>query len=113
MDRHEQPVATSAESTQTALAGLPKVELHVHLEGSTSVDTVATLYDRHDVEYSSIWPDAGLRLCVNTDDPGWFATDLMTELSIVSELFGIDASLAPPSTKSSFESELAEFVSSR
>ncbi len=29
--------------------------------------------------------DAGLRVCVNTDDPGWFDTDLVTELSIASE----------------------------
>jgi aminodeoxyfutalosine deaminase len=33
--------------------------------------------------------DAGLRVCINTDDPGWFATDLETELRIVSDTFGI------------------------
>ena len=34
--------------------------------------------------------EAGLRVCLNTDDPGWFATDLVTELEIASDLFGID-----------------------
>ncbi|HEY5662641.1 MAG TPA: adenosine deaminase [Ilumatobacter sp.] len=33
---------------------------------------------------------AGLRVCLNTDDPGWFATDLVTELVIASDLFGLD-----------------------
>lgn len=32
----------------------------------------------------------GLRVCVNTDDPGWFATDLLTELRIASDL-GVSA----------------------
>ncbi len=30
--------------------------------------------------------DAGLEVCINTDDPGWFATDLLTELEIASDL---------------------------
>jgi aminodeoxyfutalosine deaminase len=33
--------------------------------------------------------DAGVRLNINTDDPGWFATDLMTELRIGSDIFGL------------------------
>ncbi len=33
--------------------------------------------------------EAGLDVCINTDDPGWFDTDLMTELEISSEL-GVD-----------------------
>jgi aminodeoxyfutalosine deaminase len=33
--------------------------------------------------------DAGLRVCLNTDDPGWFATDLVHELQIASELLGV------------------------
>jgi adenosine deaminase len=33
--------------------------------------------------------DAGLRVCLNTDDPGWFATDLVTELTIATELLGV------------------------
>lgn len=34
--------------------------------------------------------EAGLRVCVNTDDPGWFATDLVTELRIASDVLGVD-----------------------
>lgn len=34
--------------------------------------------------------DAGLRVCLNTDDPGWFATDLVTELRIASDVLGVD-----------------------
>ncbi len=33
--------------------------------------------------------DAGLRVCLNTDDPGWFATDLVHELEIATELLGV------------------------
>ena len=33
--------------------------------------------------------DAGLRVCLNTDDPGWFATDLVTELKIASDVLGV------------------------
>lgn len=33
--------------------------------------------------------EAGLRVCLNTDDPGWFATDLVTELAIASDRFGV------------------------
>ncbi len=47
--------ATSA--TIEWIRALPKVELHVHLEGSMSVQTVASLIDRHQLDSSSIWPD--------------------------------------------------------
>ena len=33
--------------------------------------------------------DAGLRVCLNTDDPGWFATDLVHELAIATEFLGV------------------------
>ncbi len=39
------------------LRQLPKVELHIHLEGSMSVDTVAALSGRHGVDPTGIWPD--------------------------------------------------------
>lgn len=63
---------------------------------------------------------AGLRVCLNTDDPGWFATDLNTELSIGSELLGVSptdhlamqvdalaASFAPDDTRARVAAELA------
>ena len=31
----------------------------------------------------------GLRVCLNTDDPGWFATDLITELTIAGDVLGV------------------------
>lgn len=39
------------------IEGLPKLELHVHLEGSMSVDTIAALSARHDVDPTIVWPD--------------------------------------------------------
>jgi adenosine deaminase len=35
--------------------------------------------------------EAGIPVCLNTDDPGWFATDLVTELALASEHLGITA----------------------
>lgn len=62
---------------------------------------------------------AGLRVCINTDDPGWFATDLVTELRIASDLLGVDpathielqrdavkASAAGDTTKAALRAEL-------
>jgi adenosine deaminase len=35
---------------------------------------------------------AGVRVCINTDDPGWFATDVVTEMAIASEHLGVSRS---------------------
>lgn len=64
--------------------------------------------------------EAGVRVCVNTDDPGWFATDLESELRIATDHLGIDhathvemqldaiaASFAPDRVKHAFQTELA------
>ncbi len=68
--------------------------------------------------------DAGLRVCLNTDDPGWFATDLNTELEIATEHLGVsledhlemqrdalDASFATASVKASIAAELDAITS--
>src|SRR3954453_899232 len=39
------------------LTGLPKIELHCHLEGSMSVDTVRALTERHGADPTPVWPD--------------------------------------------------------
>lgn len=65
--------------------------------------------------------DAGLRVSINTDDPGWFATDLVTELEIAADLLSagradlvalqedaLAASFAPDAVKTSVRTELAD-----
>jgi adenosine deaminase len=42
---------------RTWLENVPKLELHVHLEGSMSVSTVSHLIERHGADASAIWPD--------------------------------------------------------
>lgn len=64
--------------------------------------------------------DSGVRLNLNTDDPGWFATDLTAELAIGTDHFGLtaadhvrlqrdalDASFAPDETRRMIAAELA------
>ena len=64
----------------------------------------------------------GLRVCLNTDDPGWFATDLVTELAIASDLFGIDrgqhramqldaveASFLPDTKRATLQAEIVDY----
>ncbi|MGA9276731.1 adenosine deaminase [Ilumatobacter sp.] len=51
--------------------------------------------------------EAGLRVSINTDDPGWFDTDLMTELSIASEL-GIDDDMHLRLQRSALDASFAD-----
>ena len=51
------PAVTLPASDREWLTGLPKVELHCHLEGSMSVDTVRALTERHGADPTPIWPD--------------------------------------------------------
>ncbi len=66
---------------------------------------------------------AGLRVCINTDDPGWFATDLVSELRIASDVLGVDpdthvamqldatnASYANDAQKAAIRTELHNFA---
>lgn len=63
---------------------------------------------------------AGIRLCINTDDPGWFDTSLTRELTIASEVLGVSeaehlrlqrgalaASFAPDHVRRRIATELA------
>ncbi len=65
--------------------------------------------------------DAGLRVSINTDDPGWFATDLVTELEIAAALLdaapadlvalqvdALEASFAPDAVKTEVRNQLAD-----
>ena len=50
-------MSTESDAERAWLRDLPKVELHVHLEGSMSVATVRDLTERHGVDPTPIWPD--------------------------------------------------------
>jgi adenosine deaminase len=52
-----QPRSCETQDDREWLSALPKVELHCHLEGSMSVDTVRTLTERHGVDPTPVWPD--------------------------------------------------------
>jgi len=45
------------DETRRWIEGLPKVELHVHLEGSLQPATVAALAARHTKDTAEVWPD--------------------------------------------------------
>jgi aminodeoxyfutalosine deaminase len=66
--------------------------------------------------------EAGVRVCVNTDDPGWFATDLVKELVLATEHLGVSAddhramqldaiaaSFMPDNSKRQLSAEVAAF----
>jgi adenosine deaminase len=64
------------------LAGLPKVELHCHLEGSMSVATVRALSERHGADPTPIWPD-GLPEVFSFDGFPSFARQFWFGLSLL------------------------------
>ncbi len=82
--------------TERWLDDLPKVELHVHLEGSMSVDTVRQLTERHGADPTSIWP-GGFPRAFSFDGFPSFAAQFFYGLSLLrtgGDLATITADLA-------------------
>ncbi len=65
------------------------VERGIMLEVCPTSNDLLQVVDRIEDHPLPQLMEAGLRVCLNTDDPGWFATDLVTELTIASELLGV------------------------
>jgi adenosine deaminase len=66
---------------------------------------------------------AGVRVCLNTDDPGWFGTDLVTELAIATEHLGatradhlamqldaVDAAFMDDATRTAIAAEIRSYT---
>jgi aminodeoxyfutalosine deaminase len=70
------------DSTSRWIAGLPKVELHVHLEGSMSPSTVGLLAQRHGVDTGEVWP-TGLPKRFSFDDFPDFARQFQFGLKLI------------------------------
>ena len=89
------------------------VERAVMLEVCPTSNDLLQVVDRIEDHPLPRLLDAGLRVCINTDDPGWFATALVSELRIASEVLGIsraqhDAMQRDAIAASFMPSELAE-----
>jgi aminodeoxyfutalosine deaminase len=91
----------------------------VFLEVCPTSNVLLNVVDDLEAHPFTALADAGIRVNLNTDDPGWFATDLMTELGIGTEYFGLtpddhirlqrdalDASFASPARRRSIAAEL-------
>jgi len=98
------------------------VERDVMLEVCPTSNLLLGVVDDLDSHALPALREAGLRVCLNTDDPGWFATDLVTELRIASDVLGVDrqghldmqvdavtASYASDDQKALITSELATY----
>jgi aminodeoxyfutalosine deaminase len=76
------PAVTLSATDRDWLTRLPKVELHCHLEGSMSVDTVSALAERHRADPTPIWPD-GFPQVFSFDGFPSFATQFWFGLSLL------------------------------
>lgn len=65
------------------------LEREIMLEVCPTSNDLLQVIDRIDEHPLPELIAAGLRVCLNTDDPGWFATDLVTELAIASDVLGV------------------------
>lgn len=83
------------------IRAMPKVELHVHLQGATQPETLLRLAQRNHVPLSVTTVEhplpqlieAGLYMTVNSDDPPMFNTTLTDEYIKVADTFSYDADL--------------------
>jgi adenosine deaminase len=65
------------------------VEREIMLEVCPTSNELLHVVERMDDHPLPALMAAGLRVCLNTDDPGWFATDLVTELLVASDVLGV------------------------
>jgi aminodeoxyfutalosine deaminase len=97
--------------SQSFLAGLPKVELHVHHVGSVPLRAVAELVAN------------GVTVTINTDHPPMVGTDLNTDYAMGARLLdldeqgvtelalaAVDASFASRETKDALRSEINSYA---
>ncbi len=99
------------------------IDRNVMLEVCPTSNALLGVVDTLDGHPLPALREAGVRVCLNTDDPGWFATDLISELVIASDLLGIDradhvamqldavsAAFMPPERRDAIEAEIRQFV---
>ncbi len=100
------------------------VEQEVMLEVCPTSNDLLQVIESIDDHALPALREAGIRVCLNTDDPGWFATDLNTELAIAGHHLGVSdddhlamqvdavrASFAPQAFKADLVAELAAYGS--
>jgi aminodeoxyfutalosine deaminase len=100
-------------------------ERRVMLEVCPSSNLKLWVYDSVEQHPFPALRQAGVRVCLNTDDPGWFAGDLMTELELASEHFAVaqadhvamqldavDASFAPADLKTALTGSIGDYGTS-
>lgn len=98
------------------------VDREIMLEVCPTSNDLLQVVDRIEDHPLPALLDAGLRVCINTDDPGWFATDVVTELTIATEVLGVEperhramqldavaASFAPDGLRRSLTDEIRSF----